>query len=71
MIHAAVFCAEQIIATRFRCLEPLSGVSAGNHICLDAKRRNKKVVDNVLGSHDQLDLASHWNVKFVNLPLAC
>src|ERR1035441_2722880 len=51
-------------------MEPNRGVAAGQHILLDAECRNEKAVDHVLRSHDQLDIASHWNVQFVDLARA-
>src|SRR5258708_37833414 len=69
MVHAAVLSAKKVITSGLRRFEPFGGVSAGNHVGLDAKRRHKDVVNDVFGGHDQTDLAAHGNVQFVDLAL--
>src|ERR1700679_3810775 len=49
--------------------EPFHGVAAGQYVLLDAEGGNVEAVDHVLRSHDQFDVAPHWNVQFVDLAL--
>src|SRR5208337_5397383 len=44
-------------------------VAPGQHILLDAERRNIEAVDHILRSHDELDVASHRDMQFVDLAL--
>ena len=70
MIHAAVFRAEKVIASRLRGFKPFRRVLAGHHIGLDAKRRDEDVVNHIFGCHDQFDLAADGHMQFIDLALA-
>src|SRR5205807_8800836 len=52
------------------CFEPFGGVSAGDHVGLNAKRGHKDVVNDIFGGHDQTDLAADGDVQLVDLALA-
>src|SRR6202035_98606 len=43
---------------------------AGKHVLLDPEGGNIKAVNHILRRHNQFDVASHWNVQFVDLTLA-
>ena len=71
MVHPAILSAEQVIRAGLCRFKPLSGIPTGHHVGLDAKCGHKKIVDRIFRSHNQLDLASDGNVKFVDLTLPC
>src|SRR5437660_751440 len=71
MVHPAILSAEEVIGAGLCRFEPLTRVSTGHDVCLDAKGGHKKVVDCIFRGHNELDLASDGNVKFVNLTLPC
>src|SRR5947209_4482086 len=59
---------EQAIFTRYGCREPEIGIAARNHVLLDAKRRNIKAVDYVLGGHDEFYRLAQRNMQLIDLP---
>src|ERR1700688_1165612 len=59
-----------MIATGHGGLEPHGGVAAGQHVLLDAECGNEEAVNHVLRGHDELDVLSSRNVKFIDLALA-
>src|SRR5208283_2390607 len=69
VLGTAIFCAEQVIHPRLGRAEPFHRVAPGQHILLDAERRNIEAVDHILRSHDELDVASHRDMQFVDLAL--
>ena len=62
--------AEKMIGARLGGAEPRDRVAAGQHVLLHAERGDEEAVDDVLRSHDQLDVAADGNVQFVDLALA-
>ena len=70
MARAAVLGAKEVITARCGRLEPEARVAAGQHVRLDAKRRHEKIMDDVLGRHDQFHGSAHGYVQFVDFPLA-
>ena len=52
VLRAAIFRAEQMIDAGFGGAEPFHGVTAGQHVLLDAESGNIKTVDHVLRGHN-------------------
>ncbi len=69
MIHAAVLGAEEMVTPGLRRFEPFGGVAAGHDVGFNPKCRNKDVMNYILRSHDQFDLAADGYVQFVDLTL--
>ena len=59
-----------MIRSRLGGTKPGGGVAAGKNVLLHAERRNEKAVDDVLRSHDQLDVAADGNMQLIDLALA-
>jgi len=59
-----------MIAPWFGRFEPLGRVLAGNDVSFDTKRRNEDIMNRVLSSHDQLDLAADRHVQLIDLSLS-
>ena len=51
-------------------MEPGGGVAPGQHVLLDAERRDVKTVDRVLGGHDHAHITADGDMQFVDLALA-
>src|SRR5205085_6795493 len=62
MVRAAVFGAEEMIATGLCGLEPHGRVATRHNVCFGAKRRNEEVVYDIFSRHDELDLATDRNM---------
>src|SRR5277367_4820991 len=59
-----------MIGAGLRGFEPQRGVTAGQHVLLDAECGNIETVDYILRSHDELDVLPCRNVELVDLALA-
>src|SRR5215471_21503962 len=58
-----------MIPARLRRPEPDGGVAAGEHVALHTKRRNEKVMDDILAGHGELDVTADRHVELINLHL--
>ena len=70
VLGAAVLGAEQMIGAGLGSAKPGHGVTAGYHVLLDSKVRDKEAVDDVLRGHDQLDVAADGHMQRVDFALA-
>src|SRR5262249_33432772 len=70
MIGPAVFCAEQMVCTGTCRPEPERPVFAWNRVLLDAQRRNKKAVDDILRGQSNLDCGIPRHMKLVDFASA-
>ena len=70
VVCAAILRTEEMVAAGFRGTEPHGVVMAGDDVHFHAKRRNEKVVDDVLTGEHELDVAADGNVQFVDFSAA-
>src|SRR6202030_3326677 len=66
VIGAAVLRTIQTITPGFRGTEPHGVVMAGDDVHLYAERRDREIVNYVLASHDQPDVATYWQMHLIN-----
>src|SRR5579872_2962986 len=67
--RAAILRAEEMERADLGGFKPERRVASGQDVLLHAKRGNKKIVNDVLGGHGQLDRAAERDVNFVDLAL--
>src|SRR5579862_72089 len=66
MVGAAILSAKEVIGADLSRLEPNRRVATGQDVLLDTEDRNEEVVNDVLGSHGELDRHSNRHMKLVN-----
>ena len=69
MVGAAILRAEQAVGSGLGGAEPERLISARQNVVLDPEGRDRKIVDHILGCHQQLNCAIDRNMQLVDLVL--
>src|SRR5215475_9627385 len=69
MLRAAIFGAKKRIDSSLGRLEPEARITPRQNVLLEAKRRQKKIVDHILRCHHKFDRLPHRHMQLVYFPL--